>query len=356
MNTDQFTVFTEGDKLYEDMLASIRLAESSIAMESYIFEPDNIGHLFIDALVERARAGIYVRLHLDAFGSVSLAASDEAERMAAAGIELKWFNPWRWYKPHRFNRRNHRKLLVIDGRTAWLGGFNIHRENSLREYGQDRWLDIQVRIDGPIAEQVQVYFDRLWLGRRDWSPSFDVQAASMLVSNHNWLQRRQLRRMLALKFYQARKHIWLCTPYFMPDSFLQRQMIKAARRGIDVRLLLPYKTDRPVTQWVARAEYTSLMAAGIRIYEYEPRFIHAKMMIIDSDWCSVGSANLDYRSFFVNYEINLVSTREDLVKCLQGIFSEDLKLSRAMDPRRWAERGGLWWFYQAAGWVLRRIL
>ncbi len=356
MAIEQFTVFTEGDELYDDMLASIRLAKTSIVLESYIFEPDVIGVRFIDALIERASSGIKIRLHLDCFGSSSLLLSTEVERMATAGIELKWFNPWRWYKPHRFIRRNHRKLMVIDSRSVWLGGFNIHKENSLREFGKDRWLDTQIRIDGPLAEHAQVYFDRLWQGRRDWSPSFDMHTGSILVSNHNLLQRHQLRRMLAMKFYNARKQILLCTPYFMPDRFIQRQMVKAAKRGMDVRLLLPYITDSVLTQWVARATYSSLMASGIRVYEYKPRFLHAKMMIIDDDWCTVGSANLDFRSFFINFEINLVSTRSELVNRLQDIFIEDLELCREIDPDRWAHRRGLWWFYQAAGWVLRWIL
>jgi len=356
MLLNTFMVFTEGDELYEDMLAGIRNAQVAIAMESYIFEPDEIGLLFIEALIERASAGVSVKLHLDAFGSALLSDSPERARMQSAGIALKWFNPWRWLKPFRFNRRNHRKLLVVDDHTAWLGGFNIHRENSLRVYGKDRWLDVQVRIEGPLAKQAVVYFNQLWHARSDWSPRVVPSEDSILVSNHNQLQRHQLRRMLALQFHKAKKQIWLCTPYFMPDHFLQEQMVKAARRGIDVRLLLPYETDRPITQWVARATYTSLIACGVRIYEYEPRFIHAKMMIIDSDWCTVGSANLDYRSFFVNYEINLVSSRPYLVEQLQQIYSNDLAQSRKINAQKWAQRGWQQRLYQMIGAVLRRIL
>jgi len=356
MDADQFTVFTEGDELYRDMLESIRRAQTSIALECYIFEPDSIGLQFIEALIERASSGISVRLHLDAFGSAMMASSTQVPRMLAAGIQLKWFNPWRWYKPLLFNRRNHRKLVIVDSRIIWLGGFNIHKENSLKDYGNNRWLDTQLRITGPLAVQAQVYFDRLWQGRRNWSPASTRESTSMLVSNHNWLQRFLLRRLLALQFYRAQKQIWLCTPYFMPDPFLHRQMVKAAKRGIDVKLLLPFITDRPMTQWVARATYTALMAAGVKIYEFEPRFIHAKMMIIDDYWCSVGSSNLDYRSFFVNYEINLVSSRNDLVKTLQQIFSEDLKLSHTIDRAKWAARGWSGWLYQSLGWLLGRIL
>jgi len=352
---DRFTVFTEGDDLYDDMILAIEAAESSIALESYIFEPDAVGMRFIEALIRRARAGVRVQLHLDMFGSLALMLGKQDTRMVEEGIELKWFNP-RWYKPLRFNRRNHRKLLVIDDRSAWLGGFNIHKENSLREFGPDRWHDTHVRVDGPVAAQARVYFDRLWQGRRDWSPAYNRHADAMLVSNQNWLQRHQLRRMLTLQFHQARKCIWMCTPYFMPDHFLQRQMVKAARRGIDVRLLLPYESDRPLAQLVAQAAYASLMASGIRIYEYEPRFLHTKIITVDDDWCTIGSTNLDYRSFFINYEINLVSSRAELVRQLQQNMIADMDKSLRVSPAQWAEQGRWSWAYLWIGSLLRRIL
>lgn len=356
MTENRFTVFTEGDELYEDMFDGIRNASSTVLLECYIFEPDTVGRKFIDALVERAESGITVRLHLDAFGSLSLGLSDDSDRMEKAGIELKWFNPWRWYAPQRFNRRNHRKLLIVDGRSAWLGGFNIHKENSKREIGEERWRDTQVRIDGSLVRQAEVYFDRLWQGYKKWPPAFDIYADTSLISNHNWIQRHQLRRLMAVRFHRARQCIWLCTPYFMPDRFLQRQMVKAARRGIDVRLLLPYKTDRPLTQWVARAAYASLMAAGIRIFEYQPRILHAKTMMVDEDWCSVGTANLDYRSFFINFEINLVSAHPDLGARLKTDFTGDLALSREIESGKWAHRSWMQRFYQLIGWLCRRFL
>lgn len=356
MTENRYTVFTEGDELYEDMLDGIRNATSSVLLECYIFEPDAVGLTFIETLIDRARAGIAVRLHLDAFGSLSLGVGEESDRMKDAGIELKWFNPWRWGSPHRFNRRNHRKLLIIDGHIAWLGGFNIHEENSRRHFGEERWRDTHIRIDGPLVRQAGIYFNRLWESRRRWRPGFDIYAGTSLISNHNWLQRHQLRRLLAVQFHKARRCVWLCTPYFMPDSFLQRRMVKAARRGIEVRLLLPYKTDRPMAQWVARAAYASLMASGIRIFEYQPRVLHAKIMIIDKYWCSIGTANLDYRSFFVNYEINLVSNREELVGRLKQDFNNDIAESKEITPEQLTRSQWIQRLYEVIGWLCRRIL
>jgi len=353
---NRFRVFNEGDELYEDMICSIQTARSCIALESYIFEPDITGTRFVEALLRSSATGVRVQVHLDAFGSMGLALSPLADRLRGAGVDLKWYNPLRWYKPLHFNRRNHRKLMIVDNRSVWLGGFNIHDENSLTVTGSGRWHDTHIRIDGPLASQARLYFDRLWQGNRDWSPGVYSDTDSTLVSNHNWLQRHQLRRMLAMRFHQARHRIWLCTPYFMPDHFLQRQMTRAARRGIDVRLLLPYESDRPLTQIVARAAYASLMAAGIRIFEFEPRFLHAKIIVIDDNWSTLGSSNLDYRSFFVNYEINLVSSRPDLALQLGENLAADMERSIQITPQDIAGQPWKWWLLRQAGSLLRRIL
>lgn len=355
-SNDRFTVFTEGDALYADMLDAIQGARASIDLECYIFEPDAIGKVFIDALIARSRAGVQVRLQLDAFGSLTLRMSREDDRLREAGIELHWFNSWRWYAPLRFNRRNHRKLMIVDGEMAWLGGFNIHVDSSLAEFGEGRWRDTQVRIDGPLAGEAQVYFNQLWQGRRRWRSKMDNDAESFLVSNHNWRQRHRLRHLLLDQFRYARRSIWLSTPYFMPDLMTQKAMARAARRGIDVRLLVPYKTDRPVTQLAARASYGVLLNAGVRIYEYQPRILHAKTAVFDNTSCTVGTANLDYRSFFVNFELNLVSRRALLVKRLADDFMEDLTQSEEVTPSIWAERSYLRRVGELIGWFARKIL
>ena len=162
---------------------------------------------------------------------------------------------------------------------------------------------------------------------------------SCLFENHNWLQRHQLRRMLAMRFHQAHSRIWMCTPYFMPDHFLQRQITRAARRGIDV-LLLPYESNRPLTQLVARAAYASLMDSGIKIFEFEPRFLHAKIIVIDDNWSTIGSSNLDYRSFFVNYEINLVSSRPDFALQLGENLAADMERSIQITRRILQDKAG----------------
>lgn len=353
---DVFTVFTDGDDLYDDMLWRIRRAKRSIRLESYIFENDAIGGEFIEACCERARAGISVQLHLDALGSLGLSLSDAPERLREAGVELRWFNPARLFRLLKLNRRNHRKLLVVDDGSAWLGGFNIHDESSRRYFGRECWRDTHIRIDGPLAKVAAEYFDHLWRGLRNWRASSDTDRGAFLVSNHNLRQVHRFRRLLIRRMRDAKANVWLTTPYFMPDRRTQREMARVARRGIDVRLLVPYKTDRPVTQWAARASYAQLLAAGVRIYEYQPRLLHAKTVVVDSRWCTIGTANIDYRSFYVNYELNLFSSRTDLAGILRKNFLDDLRASREVIGADWKRRGWTMRFAELIGWAARKFL
>jgi cardiolipin synthase len=280
---DIIAVFTEGDDVYADMLWHIRRAQESIRLECYIFEDDAIGREFGEALAERARAGVDVRVHVDAIGSMALTRSDLPEVLGVAGVAVRWFNPWRWLRPLKFNRRNHRKLLVVDGATAWLGGFNIHEESSRRCFGAHCWRDTHVRIKGPLAGEAAEFFDRLWRGERRWRARVEPGRGAFLVSNHNFRQVHRFRHLLTRRMHRATWRVWLTTPYFMPDYRTQHEMARAARRGIDVRLLVPFKTDRVVTQWAARAAYAQLLSAGVRIYEYQPTFIHAKLLVADPE-------------------------------------------------------------------------
>lgn len=353
---DLIAVFTEGDDLYDDMLWHISRAEESIRLECYIFGNDSVGRQFADALIERAHAGIRVQLHLDTLGSLSMSMSDLPEQLRAAGVELRWFNPWKWKRLLKLNRRNHRKLLVVDSRTAWLGGFNIHEESSRRQCGAECWRDTQVRLKGPLAREAAEFFDRLWRGERQWRARVEPQAPAFLVSNHNFRQVHRFRRLLKRRMRNAKDRIWLTTPYFMPDHKTQHEMARAAQRGVDVRLLVPYKTDRPVTQWAARAAYAQLLDAGVRIYEYQPRLLHAKTAVIDERWSTIGTANIDYRSFYVNFELNLISRYPQLAELLAEIFLLDIESSKEVTQRTWSRRGWMIRVSELIGWMARKYL
>lgn len=352
---NSFELFTEGDELYQSMLASIASAEQSVDLESYIFADDEVGRQFAEALAERARSGIQVRVHLDAAGSLFLVSRRLKSYLRRQGVALRLFHRWSWRRPWRYNRRDHRKLLVVDHRRAYLGGFNIHRENSYTLYGEGRWRDTHVAMQGSLAEQAGQLFDAFWRGERRWLPD-SALSDSTLVHNHTRTCRHRLRCIYSDVFTTVRHHIYLTTPYFVPDRHTQQGLKVAARRGVDVRLLVPGKSDVKLTQWAARAAYAELLAAGVHIYEYQPRVLHAKTVVADGEWAMLGTANLDYRSLFLNYELNLVTRDPDLSAKLEQQFLEDLKESVRIQPIGWEKRGWSARLSEAVGWLGRRWL
>lgn len=354
--TARFRVCTEGDELYADLLAAIAAARKSVRLECYIFGDDAIGREFVAALAAAAQRGVRVRVSLDAVGSLGFAMSSGPEQLIDAGVALKWFNPPRFVSLTRLNRRDHRKLVVVDDETAWLGGFNIHEECSRRLSGDERWRDTQVRMSGALAKQAGEFFDYLWLNQRRRHFEEIVDADSQLVSNHNWRQRHRFRRQLMQAIRQASSRVWLTTPYFMPDRRTQLAMASAAQGGVDVRLLVPYKTDRPVTQWVAHAAYAYLLKNGVRIFEYKPRLLHAKTALVDDNWCTIGTANLDYRSFYVNYEMNLISANSGLLESLANDFRNDLEAAEEITETAWSHRGIAMRLAEFIGWMARKYL
>ncbi len=353
---EEYRLYTEGDDLFEDMMASMAKASHSIKMESYIFAPDEIGWQFAEMLAARARDGIEVFVHLDAAGSLYWSAPRLGRYLLRRGVRLRWFHHWNWRTPLKYyNRRNHRKLLIIDGEQVYLGGFNIHRECSRRIYGEQRWRDTHVRLSADLATEAEALFDGFWRGRRQWV-AHSSNNISVLMPNHNRTCRQNIRCLYMDIFRRARKTLCVTTPYFVPDHRTQQAMKDAAARGADVRLLVPRKSDVRLTRWAAQAAYAPLLEAGVRIYEYLPRVLHAKTAVADGEWCTIGTANLDYRSFFLNFEINLVSRETGLCRDLHELFHRDLEDSVEVLPAQWAQRNWSQRILESIGWMARHWL
>jgi len=349
-------MFIEGDDLYQTMLNEISTAQSSIQLESYIFAYDEIGERFIDALIERAHAGINVQVHLDAAGSMFFRNGHKFQQLRKKNIQLHWFHRWRWRKPFQYNRRNHRKLLVIDNKVAFVGGFNIHSESSCLISGEQRWRDTHLRIAGPLATHASELFSHFWEGQHRWLPPSLTDANSQLIPNNTHKHQFHLRNMLEAMFTGAEKSIFLTTPYFVPDRNTQQLLQSAANRGIDVRLLVPRKNDIKIARWAANAAYDGLLGSGVRVFEYLPRMLHSKTIIIDGNYATLGTANLDYRSFFLNFELNLFSRNPALCQQLQTQFLSDLEESEEIHLHKWKYR---FWGDKALeliGWLARRWL
>lgn len=355
-STDEYTLFTEGDDLFDAMLASISAAQRRIDMESYIYASDEVGWRVGEALAAQARAGLRVRLMVDAAGSMSSFSPKLEHYLRQHGVAVRRFHRWSWRQPFRFYRRNHRKLLVVDGHEAFMGGFNIHRESSRTAYGPKRWRDTHVRLSGAMAERASELFEAFWDGESGEEPQSSRPNGDALVPNHSRICRHQVHCLYDRLLQSANRRLFVTTPYFVPDHRTQNQLVQAARRGVDVRILLPGKSDVPIARWAARAAYQKLLLAGIRIFEYQPRVLHAKTAVVDGVVATVGTANLDYRSFFVNYELNLFSANRALCLELEEQFQTDLTDAVEMTVSGWSRRPWSGMVTESIGWIARRWL
>lgn len=352
---EPFILFTEGDELYGSMLSSIVSAERSIRLESYILADDEVGRSFAEALTERASAGIEVRVLVDAAGSLFWGSGSLGRFLRKKGLHVRYFHGWSWRAPFRYNRRDHRKLLVIDEKQLYLGGFNIHRESSRSAFGEERWRDTHVCVYGSLAADAAEMFDAFWNGNLDLLVKHK-SSVSALIPNNTRICRQPLHCLYTDRFRCAASSVFLTTPYFVPDYRTMLALMAAARRGVDCRLLVPRKSDVWLTQWAARAAYANLLRAGVRIYEYLPRMLHAKTAVVDGDWATVGTANMDYRSFFINYELNLVTRNFELCRRLQDRFKEDISEAEQICASRWMRRSWGRRVTETVGWLARHWL
>ena len=311
-------LLVDGAATYAALLEDIRQAREHIHLEYYIYLPDVTGIALRDALVEHARAGVKVRLLLDAVGSSKTKAHFFAPLIEAGG-ELAWFHPshfGRIWTRTWVNMRTHRKIVVIDGRIGFTGGINITDEenDALRK---DAYRDLHLRIDGDAVRMLQVVFVEDWMyatQTRDLIAGLMRNlpekrpgpiAAQALPSgtDSSW---QSIHRMHVAAIYAAQHRIWLATPYFVPGEAAMMALTSAALSGLDVRLLVPKRSDSLLVTLAARSYYDELLAAGVKVYEYGPRMLHTKALLVDDDIALVGTANFDNRSFRLNFEVSML--------------------------------------------------
>lgn len=348
------TVYGEGDDLYAAMLEDIDRAIDTIRVESYIFAGDEIGWRFANALARKARAGVRVHVHMDAAGAFFEGTEKLFRHLSKTGVEARWFNRWRWSDPWHYNRRNHRKLLVIDQRCVYVGGFNLHRESSKALMGAQRWRDVHVRLSACLIEPATELFDDLWDGRATPVPP-PWEGAYRLVPNATRACRHVLYCEYMESFAAAKHSIRIATPYFVPNRRFRTALVAAVRRGVEVCVLLPAQSDQRLVQWAAHALARPLSRRGIKFFEYRPRMLHSKVTLVDNDWAMIGSANTDYRSFFVNRELNLVSRDTALCGQLDALVRDDLSEAHDLNLSR-QPRLGVHALAEAVAHRLRRWL
>ncbi len=334
------TVFTDGKSNYEAILAAVAAARHHVHLEYYIWEPDQIGTALRDALIERAKAGVKVRMIVDGTGSNNLKKPFLAP-LHAAGVDVATFNPVRLLRLRlrRPDFRTHRKIVVCDGRVAFTGGMNITDAHS-EVYGPAFWRDTHVRISGAAAWPLQRLFLEDWYFATDVmcpldaetfpAPETDGKHLVQVVGSGPDSDAFAIHKVLFTAINQSTDRCWLTTPYFVPDEALLTALITAGLRDVDVRLIVPKRGDSRLVDMAARSYFPELLAAGVRVYEYETRFIHAKTLVCDDDVAIIGTANLDNRSFRLNFEVAAVIYSGPINFHLADAFVRDLEGSREL--------------------------
>jgi cardiolipin synthase len=329
-----------GEQFYPEWLAAIRGAQHAINLEFYEFLPGELSAEMLAALTERAKAGVEVRLIVDWVGS--RATHDSAFReLRAAGGQVCWYHPLRWNTWQQMNQRTHRKLVIVDGQTGFLGGADVADFWVKATAKEPVWRDTVFCVEGEAVAGLISTFSENWLeasgeilsGARQFGfRSMPEGAESFVVSSTPRGGGTQARILFQALIKSARKSIVITTPYFLPDPSARKALVEAVqRRGVKVRILTagPY-IDHKYVRTLSRHSSRHLLQAGAEIWEYQPAMIHAKLMTIDGLWCVVGSTNFDHRSFALNDEVNLAVLDGDLAKTIEADFAEDLKLSKPL--------------------------
>jgi cardiolipin synthase len=338
----------DGAEAYPRMLAAIGAAQHSVLVEMYTFASDETGWSFAKALAARARAGVQVRVLYDAAGSKETS-TELWSHIRTAGGAVTPYRPLIWFS---VRKRDHRKLVIVDGRVAFAGGLNIADEYALS------WRDTHLEVEGPAVGDLVELFRQTWEAEEDdplWRPNPPPAPGPAglvpvgVFSGNRWRDRRSIAAAYLHAIRAARSRLWISNAYFMPSAKFLRALRKADRRGVDVRLLVPRRTDAWPVYFASRYLFSGLLWRGVRIFEWKGPMLHAKTAVVDGVWCTIGSYNLDHLSFARNLELSLVAIDPVLGAAMESMHVEDLKnadeVTRAEWKKRpWSQRG-LEWFW-----------
>ena len=340
-------VLRNGTQIFPAMLAAIRGAKKTINVEFYIYWDGEIGRQFAQALAERCRAGVKVNVVLDAVGSGPMS-RELVDFMRRNGISVEWYHPIRWYTLSRVNHRTHRKLLIVDGEVGFCGGIGIADVWLGDAHTKEHWRDTVVRVEGPAVTQMQFAFMDNWIKSRgelltglDYFPQLEKRGdcLTQVLKSSPSEGSSAVKLMFIVSIVSAKKSIYISSAYFLPDRDTIRAFEGAVRRGVDVRVIVPGEyTDVPIARHAGRLYYGHLLRRGIRIFEYQPTMMHAKTMVVDGIWTTVGSSNFDDRSFRLNDEVNVNIFDESIAAQMEKMFFEDLARSEEITRRRWLTR------------------
>lgn len=346
---NSMTIYSEGAPFFDNLFEDLRNAREYINLQFYIIACDAVGRKLRDILIDRAKAGVKVRVIYDYIGSFDARRHDFFMRMKDCGVEVHSF--FRLSFPthvNRLNWRNHRKVVVIDGKTGYIGGMNV-AERYVTGGKHGRWRDTAARVTGPCVSALQYHFAVDWKfmgqalltdpvpGTLDGSGNINDVTLQVLASgpNDRWGN-------MTLLFYKAistaRRRVWIQTPYFLPSEGLMKALECAALAGVDVRVMMPQKSDSRVLTYASHSYVEESLLAGVKVYLYNAGMLHAKTMIVDNDFATFGSTNFDFRSLEHNFEENLVTYSPEVNASLAGNFEEDMRDSTRLRLSEWNNR------------------
>jgi cardiolipin synthase len=346
---NRIRLLVNGDEIYPAMLAAISRAERSVNMESYIFWSGRASTRFRDALVERAQHGVEVRILLDALGSTrSKLRREDVEFLREGGCRVEFYHPVRPWMLDRINHRSHRRILVVDGRVAFTGGAGIADVWLGNAETAEHWRDTHVEVTGPVVAQLQSAFQENWGAVRGEALTGDAffpkleragSVRAQVITSSPESPSSATKLLYAISISAATKRLWLSNSYFLPDEDTSALLVEAAKRGVDVHILVPGKVnDVPATKAGARSSFGTLLAGGVKISEYQPTMFHPKTMVVDGLFATIGSTNFDNRSFRLNDEINLAVYDRETGRKLEELFEKDLARSRLYTLQQWRDR------------------
>ena len=357
---NQVTLLFDGPATMRDMMNAARDARSSINLETYIFDQDPIGLQFAEILIEKRRQGVVVNIMADGVGTLATP-KEFFERLRAAGINVLIFNPvdptkrpGNW----QLNNRDHRKIMIVDGKIGFTGGINISetyansslfrskQKASTADTNKVGWRDTHIRIEGPAVATLQWAFIDNWV-RQDAGELPPVEYFPRLSPAGEKVLRvlatspdrdSEIYKSLMVAMNEAKQSIHITSAYFVPDQQIVDALIAAARRGVDVKLVLPGVSDHDLIKYAGQAFYEQLLSGGVKIYQLQVAVLHAKTAVIDGVWSTIGSANIDRRSFIHNYELNVVVLDPAFGRDMESAFNEDLRDSKQVTLEQWRKR------------------
>jgi len=356
-------ILTNGSAFYPSMLEAIRSARETVNLECYIFKKGEIGDSFIEALSERARAGVRVTIIMDAIGSFG-AFHRSAKPLRHAGCRVELYQRMRWYSLARLNNRTHRELLVVDGRVAFAGGAGVADWWARPRRGKPMWRDTMARIEGPVVSDIQGVIAENWLeccgeiltGPETYKPPASAGSSAALAIRSSPSDRATAGRVLYQMLVEvSTRRVLIATPYFLPDRAFRRAIVRTATRGVDLVVLIPgVHTDERWVRLASRRLYGQLLKAGVRIFEFEAGMTHTKALIVDDLWAVVGTTNVDNRSFEHNDEVNIAIRDEAVAARLTKDFDADRALSREVSFDQWRRRPVWEKLIGTVAWILER--